>query len=103
MRLILANQNSINWLRLFRHCGYYYLKDRKTGKDSFVRRLTRNFYPRFHLYLDKKNDKLILNLHLDQKKPSYINQTAHSADYNNDIIKREMQRILGEIKRQIKL
>ncbi|MFH1427077.1 MAG: hypothetical protein ABIG60_00925, partial [Patescibacteria group bacterium] len=73
--------------------GYAYIQDRQTGKDSFVRRLGSNFYPRFHMYLEEEADKIIFNLHLDQKKPSYAGTHAHNAEYDGEVVEREIARL----------
>jgi len=73
-----------------RFLGYH--PDR--GAASFSRRLGRNVYPRLHIYLTELSDnKLEISLHLDQKKPSYPGQRAHSADYDGDILQQEKERI----------
>ncbi|MBI4779160.1 hypothetical protein HY797_01760, partial [Candidatus Falkowbacteria bacterium] len=66
MRLIL-DKNILNQApeSLLRQAGYAYLTDRNTGQESYVRRLNRGFYPRFHLYLEEQNKQVIFNLHLD--------------------------------------
>ena len=50
-------------------------------------------YPRFHLYVREEAEKFIFSLHLDQKKPSYGNETAHSGEYDGDMIKEEAHRV----------
>jgi len=61
--------------------------------DSFVKVLSGSGYPRFHLYINETGDKYILNLHLDQKKPSYGKETAHSGEYEGEIVEKEAERI----------
>jgi len=78
---------------LLRQAGYAYLMDRNTGQGSFVRRLNRGFYPRFHLYLEEQNNQVILNLHLDQKQASYEGAHAHNAEYDGELVEAEMTRI----------
>ena len=71
-----------------RHAGY------APHLDSFVRLLTRNSYPRFHVYLKEEKDRVSVNLHLDQKKPSYGGGThAHSGEYDGELVKGEMNRL----------
>ncbi len=65
-------------LQFLRQAGYHPLEDRRSQKLSFVRRLGTAFYPRLHIYLQNIDDKVIFNLHLDQKKVSYEGQKAHS-------------------------
>jgi len=78
---------------LLRQAGYAYLMDRNTGQESYVRRLNRGFYPRFHLYLEDQGNQAILNLHLDQKQASYEGAHAHNAEYDGDLVEQEMARI----------
>ena len=78
---------------LLRQAGYAYLMDRNTGQESYVRRLGRGFYPRFHLYLERQNGQAILNLHLDQKQASYAGSFAHNAEYDGEVVEEEMRRI----------
>jgi len=78
---------------LLRQAGYAYLMDRNTGQESYVRRLNRGFYPRFHLYLKEQDGQVIFDLHLDQKQASYEGAPAHNAEYDGDIVEQEMARI----------
>ncbi len=78
---------------LLRQAGYAYLVDRNTGQESFVRRLNRGFYPRFHLYLEQQNGQIVFNLHLDQKQASYEGAHAHNAEYDGELVESEMARI----------
>ncbi len=76
-----------NLYSFLRKCGYAPLH------GSFVKVLSGSGYPRFHLYLNEADDKYILNLHLDQKRPSYGKETAHSGEYNGEIVEKEAERI----------
>ncbi len=80
------------WLR---RAGYTFIVDHQSGQESFVRRLDRDFYPRFHLYLqeNQENSLIFFNLHLDQKKASYAGQTRHSADYDGELVEAEIARL----------
>jgi hypothetical protein len=81
-------------LTLLRKAGYAPFTDPKTGKDSYVLRLTSDYYPRFHLYLSETNETITFNLHLDQKKPSYQNTAhKHSGDYDSPVIVKELDRL----------
>jgi capsule polysaccharide export protein KpsC/LpsZ len=61
--------------------------------DSYVRVLGSGGYPRFHVYIDDAGEKYVLNLHLDQKRPSYGQETAHSGDYEGGPVEAEADRI----------
>jgi len=82
---------------VMRKLGYFENYDRHTGKISYIRRLSRqNFYPRYHVYIDEKSgNNRIINLHIDQKKPSYGGSHAHSAEYEGDVVSREVDRMRG--------
>ncbi len=60
---------------------------------NYIRPMDRDRYPRFHLYLKKEGETWIFNLHLDQKKPIYEGSSAHSGEYDSDIVEREAARI----------
>lgn len=82
-----------------RRAGYFLITDRLTDQQSFVKRLSASsFYPRFHLYIEEKTDQYQLNLHLDQKRPSYSGAKAHNADYDEPQVAEEKARILNFIK-----
>lgn len=95
MHFNLENKSGENFDYLLRTARYQYLgQSDKDSKWSFVRPLSGNPYPRFHLYLNKISDQtLSADLHLDQKKPSYEGAKAHSADYDGSILEQEAQRL----------
>lgn len=79
---------------LMRRAGYgYERRDPKTGEDAFSRRLAVYEYPKFHVYAYKEGDTLIVNLHLDQKKPTYTGALAHSGEYGGEVVEQEAERI----------
>ena len=86
-------------LRIFlQRAGYSEFVDPNTGNSSHTLRLSRDYYPRFHLYVAQDQDnRTFLNLHLDQKKPSYEGSSAHSGDYDGSAVEREIGRIKGLI------
>lgn len=77
-------------------CGYARFVDPRTGDESFTRRLGTGFYPRWHLYAKETANDLILNLHLDQKKPSYGVGHAHSGEYEGQTVEDEARRIAAQ-------
>ena len=79
--------------KFIRRCGYGKLLDRRTGQASYTRRLSRLFYPRFHVYIKEDGESVIFNLHLDQKRPIYEGVTAHSGEYDGEVVEREGERI----------
>jgi len=94
MKLILDNNQLSETPEMFlREAGYMFLEDRKTGNESFVRPLNRGYYPRFHLYIDQSNGRVIFNLHLDQKQASYSGAHAHNGEYDGETVQEEINRI----------
>ena len=98
MKLEINKNNLTHPVEYFlQRAGYKFILDRRTGKESFVKEMGIGGYPRFHLYLEVNGDKIALNLHLDQKKPLYKGQKAHSGEYEGEIVEREMDRLNGLI------
>ncbi|OGY46517.1 MAG: hypothetical protein A3A24_03890 [Candidatus Buchananbacteria bacterium RIFCSPLOWO2_01_FULL_46_12] len=87
-----------NLRNFLRRCGYQELSDINNGTTSYKRRLTGDYYPRFHLYPKLEDGRNLLSLHLDQKKPSYPGAHAHSAEYDGSVVSDEAARIAGLIK-----
>ncbi len=77
---------------LVRKLGYKPLGYTPKGELNCVRPLGGD-YPRFHIYLKKDKDIITFNIHLDQKKPIYKGVTAHSGDYDGEVVEGEVQRI----------
>ncbi|OGH91190.1 MAG: hypothetical protein A2534_04410 [Candidatus Magasanikbacteria bacterium RIFOXYD2_FULL_39_9] len=78
-------------------CGYAKIIDRRMGKTSFAKRIHRDFYPRFHVYIKTEGDSVVFDLHLDQKRPIYEGVTAHSGEYDGEVIEREAERVKNAI------
>ncbi len=83
-----------------RKIGYHFQGEEKE-KEEFIFTRPPKGYPRFHIYLkiDDSTDSpqeiknLIFNLHLDQKKPIYKGTTAHSGEYEGELVEKETERI----------
>jgi hypothetical protein len=85
-----------NLLTVMRRCGYAPEgQDAVTGELKWTRPLVGRRYPRFHVYsrVSPNNTKAILELHLDQKQPSYEGSRAHSGEYDGPVVERESRRI----------
>jgi hypothetical protein len=96
MKFEVLNSKRNNLTMLARKTGYKYLNRQSNENEiAFVRSLQRGGYPRFHLFLKSEltDDKLIFDLHLDQKRPVYKGEHAHAAEYDSEIVKEEVQRI----------
>ncbi len=81
---------------LMRVCGYKEIfNPHKQNEVSYARSLEASrFYPRFHVYIKDMNENEVeISLHLDMKKPSYAGTSAHSGEYDGDLVEREAQRI----------
>lgn len=88
-----------NTLVAIRRCGYAQFRDPRSGDESFTRRLGTGFYPRFHLYVEEHDDMLVLNLHLDQKQPSYGVGHMHSGEYDGPTVENEAARIVPQLQK----
>lgn len=93
MKFRLPNKFTQNTANIARKCGYFRIVDNKSGQESFIRKLTQNRYPRFHLYISESPEEVVFDLHLDQTKTRYSGQTAHKADYESDEVKAELTRV----------
>ena len=83
------------WLR---RAGYAFIPEREDGERSFARRLSRDFYPRFHIYFVERPDEqggvqIVFNLHLDQKRPGYAGYSRHNAEYDGEVVEQEINRL----------
>jgi hypothetical protein len=79
---------------IMRRAGYASFNDPNTGITSYTKRFSRgDFYPRFHVYPEERDNQWTLNIHLDQKRPSYEGAHAHSGDYDGPVVEQEAQRI----------
>ncbi len=79
--------------QFIRRAGYGQIFDRKTNQYSYTRRFSRDFYPRFHLYIEESGETIIFNLHLDQKRPGYAGANRHNAEYDGEVVEREGERL----------
>jgi hypothetical protein len=91
MNLEVSKQKvNINTDKFLRSLAWAQIFDRKRQVLSYAKRLGPDFYPRLHLYVDENENNYIFNLHLDQKKASYQGHSAHSGEYNSDLVAREL-------------
>jgi hypothetical protein len=73
----------MNPVMLIRRAGYAF--QRQEGQEmSFVRPLAQAGYPRFHMYAKTEGTSLVINIHLDQKKETYGDETRHHGEYENE-------------------
>lgn len=97
MQLIVSKTALSNPEFSLRRAGYAIHIDRRTREISFIRRLDRDLFPRFHLYVRDNKEDWLLNLHLDQRAPVYAGVTAHSGEYDGVVVEKEMGRIAQHI------
>lgn len=95
---ILISKTKISDPELFiRRLGYGRIVNRRANEVSYARRLRRELYPRFHVYIEDKGDSWSFNLHLDQRATVYEGATAHSGDYDGPVVEAEWKRILFQV------
>ena len=87
------NKINLSGDAILRRAGYGFIHDSKTGKDSYVRRMTRDFYPRLHMYVKEDQQSVVFSLHLDQKRASYQGSHMHNAEYDGPIVAGEVERL----------
>jgi hypothetical protein len=92
MEFIIKNLK-VSVSELSRKIGYIIIDTNEMKEFNLVRRLQFDNYPRFHIYAKHAGDRLIINLHLDQKKPSYKGTHAHSGEYEGPVVEEEADRI----------
>ncbi|HBT81207.1 hypothetical protein A2757_01905 [Candidatus Giovannonibacteria bacterium RIFCSPHIGHO2_01_FULL_48_47] len=92
MKLKLENFRK-NTLAFMRDCGYAPIERSAQGEWNFAKSLMGRDYPRFHCYVKEEGINLLVNLHLDQKKPSYAGSSAHSGEYEGEVVETEAERI----------
>lgn len=85
---------------LIRRCGYLPWRDRFSGKLKFIRRLSKAFYPRFHLtYEVDKAGNLILFLHLDSRRPMHKPGIRTYESEESEVVQKEAARIKSILER----
>ncbi len=80
-------------VKAIRRAGYGEHLDRRTGQVSYVKRVHGDWYPRFHVYILEKGEKVVFNIHLDQRPTRYEGVTAHSGEYEGEVVEKEAERI----------
>jgi len=87
-----VKDQSENLQSVMRRINYRPIRVTERGELNCVRPIYGD-YPRFHIYTKEEGNQIIINLHLDQKKPSYEGSHAHSGDYDSETVKEEAGRI----------
>jgi hypothetical protein len=81
---------------LIKRCGYASWQGHE-DKPSYVRRLGRMHYPRFHIYIREFENYFECDMHLDQKQASYEGSHAHSGEHEGPVVENEARRITSVI------
>lgn len=81
---------------LMRKAGYHFQGKNENNAELIFAKPPQG-YPRFHIYLKIDGENLIFNLHLDQKKPIYKGATAHSGEYDSELVATEAERIKNTV------
>jgi hypothetical protein len=87
---------ALNIPLVLRQSGYHPISDYRTQHDSWVRTLGRQFYPRFHLYINQSSAGTVtFDLHLDQKQhtANIAGLTRHAGEYDGSTVVGEADRI----------
>src|SRR3989338_6964112 len=69
----------------------------RDGQISYIKRLTGERFPHYHVYIEDIPTGLQINLHLDQKEASYQGTSAHAGEYEGPLVEQEMSRITNFI------
>jgi hypothetical protein len=97
MKLFFEGQYTMRPDMLLQRAGYGLARSRVR---SYQRRLGHAEFPRFHAYIDVTDNGFRINLHLDQKAACYSGNTAHSGEYDGELVEREGVRIRQYIEAQ---
>ena len=92
MKFVVKNISGKNVINLMREIGYHFRgTDQERTELTFTHSLGPNSYPRFHIYLKENNKtgEIIINLHLDQKRPIYQGAPAHAGEYEGKAVETE--------------
>jgi hypothetical protein len=95
MKFVIENPKT-SITNFFRRAGYSFQKHDK-DEMAFVRRLTDQPFPRFHLFVKIVDYKFHVNFHIDHKAASYEGTSMHSGEYNEDskLLQEEAERLMG--------
>jgi hypothetical protein len=91
----LTNFNADEFLR---RAGFAYIYDNVKKHGSYVKRLSKEYYPRLHVYVMEKTDTegrnlIVIEMHLDQKRASYSGVKMHSAEYDGEVVEAEINNL----------
>lgn len=107
MRIVITTTDTA--LTFMRRAGYGYQKE-GSGEIAFVRRVSGSPFPRYHAYVTESANgrvetpnqslqlaagslQLEINLHVDQKAPTYQRGRAHAGEYDGPLVEQEATRL----------
>ena len=94
MKILLPKIQVSDQDNFIRRCGYGLKVDRYGGGKSYTRHPDRTMlYPRFHVYIEDKQENWMFDLHLDQRAPVYRGVKAHAGEKDGEVVEREGERI----------
>lgn len=95
MELSYRWRKPVNITTVLRQSGYHPIINRRTSTTSWVRPLSKNFYPRFHLYVTTNQTNISLSLHLDQKQSTLrlAKTKRHAGEYHSPVVQAEAARL----------
>jgi len=93
MKFIIENPKA-SVANFFRRAGYVFQKQ-EGSEMAFVRKLTDQPFPRFHLFVKIVDYKFQVNFHIDHKAASYDGSNMHSGEYGEDsaLLNAEIERL----------
>ncbi|MCR4313898.1 MAG: hypothetical protein NUV84_01470 [Candidatus Uhrbacteria bacterium] len=94
MKQFFSGPLSDNARNILRRLGYGEQRTR-VGQISYVKRIAGERFPRYHAYVEDRDDGIQVNLHIDQKEASYEGTHAHAGEYGGSLVEQEMNRIGG--------
>lgn len=108
MKLIVNKSRLTNFDagEFLRQAGFAYIYDKVREHGSYIKRLTRDYYPRLHVYVMDKRDKeghdlIVIEMHLDQKKASYTGVKMHNAEYDGEVVEAEIENLKNLMRRYV--
>lgn len=108
MKLIVNQSRLTNFDagEFLRQAGFAYIYDKVREHGSYVKRLTRDYYPRLHVYVMEKKDKegnnlIVIEMHLDQKQASYTGVKMHNAEYEGEVVEAEIENLKNLMRRYV--
>jgi hypothetical protein len=99
MKLFFEGQYTMRPEMILQRAGYGLAQ---TRVRSYQRRLGGYEFPRFHAYIDTLDTGFRINLHLDQKAACYTGTSAHSGEYDGELVACEAERIRAYVSQYVR-